>query len=111
MKYMIALLFFSSIFLLHNTGVPGHSIRVAESDTLSITTNGSNNIIAVDSLIIMEVPLFSDSLSIKGTIVQKGQNNSIIINSGRNKPQTKSEKHTVTIKQSGNNNSVKINQR
>ena len=108
---MIALLFFSSILLLHNPEVPGQSIRVAESDTLSITTNGSSNHIAIDSLIIMEVPLFSDSLSIKGTIVQKGQNNSIIINTSKNKPLTKNEKQTVTIKQSGNNNSVKINQR
>lgn len=93
-----------SVFYLMLANLPQEHIA---SDTLKITSRGSNNSIVIDSVCLQ--PPVSDSIfTINGTITQDGVQNQVEINTGKSLAPGRT-KSTITIKQSGKNNSVKIN--
>lgn len=127
---------FAFVFLFHS-GIPEDTVK----DTLRIKTEGPGNYIKIDSAWFSRSPADTViTAGATGEINQSGENNSVEIKTGgespnnkrqitnkiqnsKNKNQTKPEirrqadrqatsnKQRVTIKQTGNNNSVKINQR
>lgn len=124
------------VFLFH----PGVQ-QNAGKDTLRIKTEGPGNHIKIDSAWFSHSPADTlRTAGASGEIKQTGKNNSVEINTTREVPNSKkqitnnnqktncknqtkpairrqadrqetSNKQPVTIKQTGNNNSVKINQR
>lgn len=95
-----------------------------QKDTLCISSAGTNNQVIINSKNVTRLNDCTDSLAVKGEIVQRGENNSVEINTER-KPQAASsdqlkrsgnpnspgKQATIKIKQSGNNNTAKINSR
>ena len=118
----------------------GNRPLLSGPDTLNVTTAGTNNLVVIDSLQLYQAAndtLLINSL--QGEITQSGRNNSITIKTKGETPNNKKQitnKHqktnnknqtdetcnqkpetcnqkpaTIKIKQSGKNNSVKINSR
>ena len=118
---MIAILSLVSLILFWPSNVSGQQTKAPAIDSLVILSQGVNNQITIDSLRIIKTRIIPDSLLLQGIISQEGQNNNIQINTQKNKPKAQIKKkyqktnaknqikNTVTIKQSGKNNTVKIN--
>lgn len=116
------------IILLH-TSVPAFS---CPPDTLKVTATGENNRVAVGSQLSVDARTEITGTSVRGSIIQSGENNNVDINMKKDKPYTRkhectdkkgSHSHTqlpaedesmpvrqqIKITQTGKNNSVKIN--
>lgn len=71
-------------------------------DTVIVASTGTANLVLPDSLKVDSISL----PSVEGEIIQNGNQNHVEINSGKS---PKSAKSAVIIKQTGDNNSIKIN--
>ena len=130
MKLLFVFILLPTLLIsLYTVNLPAFS----DPDTVKVITAGTNNLVVIDSLRLHETA--NDTFlinSLQGEIIQTGQNNSVEINSGGEASSSKSqitstnqtdetcnqkpgtcnvEPATIKIKQTGKNNSVKINQR
>jgi hypothetical protein len=118
-------------FTLH-TGTP---VVFEKPDTVTVHSTGINNTVVIDSLQLNEFFSEVSSSGVNGEITQTGENNQVEIYTGGEAPNNKLQKpnnhqtansknqisnstkpetcnvQRVTIKQTGKNNSVKINSR
>lgn len=76
---------------------------ICETDTLTVVSVGENNSIVIDSTQFVFSSTDSLSYTLSGSIEQAGADNSIKISN------QKSTKQNIVIKQTGKNNTVKIN--
>lgn len=103
-----------AVFFSHETST---AVTFKETDTIKVYSTGINNKIVIDS-IHLKGSLNEVFLStVKGEVTQNGQNNSVDIKTGdktlnnKNKVASNKNTSTINIKQTGKNNSVKINSR
>jgi len=131
---MSKLITFLIFFTLAATSPPETSAQKSgktRKDTFCIASSGSQNQVIINSKNATHLNDCTDTLAVKGTIVQRGRNNSIEIKTKNEIPNSKKQKtdkrqktntktqtvratcnkQHVTIKQTGKNNSVKINQK
>jgi hypothetical protein len=94
-----------SVFFLLLAAIPPNRTM---PDTLKIVSQGINNSVVIDSVRISTSATDSVCTNVNGNIIQEGKQNLVQINTGKN-PLSQKSKSTVIIKQTGKNNSVKIN--